>query len=203
MIVTIIGTILEQSPLTVVIETGGLGYEVNIPLSTAEKLPNIGKECSLFIHAVYREDSAVLYGFISKNDRDFFRLLVEKVSGIGPKIGISILSRMSVELLQNAIVCSDVSLLSKCPGIGKKTAERLVIELKDKVAPQDSNYIQSNDSATVTLPNDQNYSNFKDAVSSLIALGYRPTESDKLIRGAIAKLSASASVEEIIRKALS
>ena len=133
MIVKIFGTILEQSPLTVVIETGGLGYEVNIPLSTAEKLPKIGKECSLFIHAVYREDSAVLYGFISRNDRDFFRLLVEKVSGIGPKIGISILSRMSVELLQNAIICSDVSLLSKCPGIGKKTAERLVIELKDTI----------------------------------------------------------------------
>lgn len=203
MIVTIIGTILEQSPLTVVIETGGLGYEVNIPLSTAEKLPNIGKECSLFIHAVYREDSAVLYGFISRNDRDFFRLLVEKVSGIGPKIGISILSRMSVELLQNAIICSDVSLLSKCPGIGKKTAERLVIELKDKVGPQDSNSIQLNDSATVSLPNDQNYSNFKDAVSSLIALGYKPADSDKLIRGAIVKLSSSASVEEIIRKALS
>ena len=203
MIVTIIGTILEQSPLTVVIETGGLGYEINIPLSTAEKLPNIGKECSLFIHAVYREDSAVLYGFISRNDRDFFRLLVEKVSGIGPKIGISILSRMSVELLQNAIICSDVSLLSKCPGIGKKTAERLVIELKDMVGPQDSNSIQSNNSAPVTLPNDQNYSNFKDAVSSLIALGYKPADSDKLIRGAIAKLSASASVEEIIRKALS
>ena len=203
MIVTIIGTILEQSPLTVVIETGGLGYEVNIPLSTAEKLPNIGKECSLFIHAVYREDSAVLYGFISRNDRDFFRLLVEKVSGIGPKIGISILSRMSVELLQNAIICSDVSLLSKCPGIGKKTAERLVIELKDKVGPQDSNSIQSNESAAARLPNDQNYSNFKDAVSSLIALGYKPIDSDKLIRGAISKLSASASVEEIIRKALS
>ena len=203
MIVTIIGTILEQSPLTVVIEAGGLGYEVNIPLSTAEKLPNIGKECSLFIHAVYREDSAVLYGFISKNDRDFFRLLVEKVSGIGPKIGISILSRMSVELLQNAIVSSDVSLLSKCPGIGKKTAERLVIELKDKVGLHDSNSMQSDDSAVVTLPNDQNYSNFKDAVSSLIALGYKPADSEKLIRGAIAKLSASASVEEIIRKALS
>ena len=201
MIVTIIGTILEQSPLTVVIETGGLGYEVNIPLSTAEKLPNIGKECSLFVHAVYREDSAVLYGFISRNDRDFFRLLVEKVSGIGPKIGISILSRMSVELLQNAIICSDVSLLSKCPGIGKKTAERLVIELKDKVSSQ-HNSIQLNDSAAVTLPNDQNYSNFKDAVSSLIALGYKPADSDKLIRGAIAQLPASTSVEEIIRKAL-
>ena len=201
MIVKIFGTILEQSPLKVVIETGGLGYEVNIPLSTAEKLPKIGKECSLFIHAVYREDSAVLYGFISRNDRDFFRLLVEKVSGIGPKIGISILSRMSVELLKNAIICSDVSLLSKCPGIGKKTAERLVIELKDKVSSQ-HNSIQLNDSAAVTLPNDQNYSNFKDAVSSLIALGYKPADSDKLIRGAIAQLSASASVEEIIRKAL-
>ena len=201
MIVKIFGTILEQSPLSVVIETGGLGYEVNIPLSTAEKLPKIGKECSLFVHAVYREDSAVLYGFISRNDRDFFRLLVEKVSGIGPKIGISILSRMSVELLQNAIICSDVSLLSKCPGIGKKTAERLVIELKDKVSSQ-HNSIQLNDSAAVKLPNDQNYSNFKDAVSSLIALGYKPADSDKLIRGAIAQLSASASVEEIIRKAL-
>ena len=202
MIVKIFGTILEQSPLTVVIETGGLGYEVNIPLSTAEKLPKIGKECTLFIHAVYREDSAVLYGFISRNDRDFFRLLVEKVSGIGPKIGISILSRMSVELLKNAIICSDVLLLSKCPGIGKKTAERLVIELKDKVSSQ-HNSIQLNDSAAVTLPNDQNYSNFKDAVSSLIALGYKPADSDKLIRSVIKQLSASASVEEIVRKALS
>ena len=202
MIVKIIGTILEQSPLTVVIETGGLGYEVNIPLSTAEKLPNVGKECSLFIHAVYREDSAVLYGFISRSDRDFFQLLVEKVSGIGPKIGISILSRMSVELLQNAIICSDISLLSKCPGIGKKTAERLVVELKDKIGYQDTNYIQSNDSAAATPLSDRNYSNFKDAVSSLIALGYKPADSDKLIRGAIAQLSASASVEEIIRKAL-
>jgi len=202
MIVKIFGTILEQSPLTVVIETGGLGYEVNIPLSTAEKLPKIGKECTLFIHAVYREDSAVLYGFISRNDRDFFRLLVEKVSGIGPKIGISILSRLSVELLQNAIICSDVSLLSKCPGIGKKTAERLVIELKDKISSQQSS-IQFCDSTAVTPPNDQNYSNFKDAVSSLIALGYKPADSDKLIRSVIKQLSASASVEEIVRKALS
>ena len=202
MIVKIIGTILEQSPLTVVIETGGLGYEVNIPLSTAEKLPNVGKECSLFIHAVYREDSAVLYGFISRSDRDFFQLLVEKVSGIGPKIGISILSRMSVELLQNAIICSDISLLSKCPGIGKKTAERLVVELKDKIGCQDANYIQSNDSATATQLSDRNYSNFKDAVSSLIALGYKPADSDKLIRRALEELSADASTEEIIRKAL-
>ena len=202
MIVKIIGTILEQSPLTVVIETGGLGYEVNIPLSTAEKLPNVGKECSLFIHAVYREDSAVLYGFISRSDRDFFQLLVEKVSGIGPKIGISILSRMSVELLQNAIICSDISLLSKCPGIGKKTAERLVVELKDKIGYQDANYIQSNDSAAATPLSDRNYSNFKDAVSSLIALGYKPADSDKLIRRALEELSADASTEEIIRMAL-
>ena len=202
MIVKIIGTILEQSPLTVVIETGGLGYEVNIPLSTAEKLPNVGKECSLFIHAVYREDSAVLYGFISRSDRDFFQLLVEKVSGIGPKIGISILSRMSVELLQNAIICSDISLLSKCPGIGKKTAERLVVELKDKIGYQDANYIQSNDSAAATPLSDRNYSNFKDAVSSLIALGYKPADSDKLMRRALEELSADASTEEIIRMAL-
>ena len=133
MIARLKGTVLEATPLLVVIEAAGVGYEVHIPVTTAEKVPPVGQECSLFIHAVYREDSATLYGFGVREDRDFFRLLVEKVSGIGPKIAISILSRMSVELLRNAIAGSDVALLSKCPGIGKKTAERLVIELKDKV----------------------------------------------------------------------
>ncbi len=134
MIARIKGTVLETTPLLVVIEAGGVGYDIQIPITTAEKVPGIGKECSLFIHSVYREDSASLYGFATREDRDFFRLLVEKVSGIGPKIGIAILSRMSVELLRGAIASADIGLLSKCPGIGKKTAERLVIELKDKVS---------------------------------------------------------------------
>jgi Holliday junction DNA helicase RuvA len=193
------GTVLESTPLLVVLDANGVGYEVHIPVTTAEKVPGIGAECSLFIHSVYREDSGMLYGFASREDRDFFRLLVEKVSGIGPKIGISILSRMSTELLRGAIASGDVALLSKCPGIGKKTAERLVIELKDKVglaAGGDTN-------APGTFRSGGEPSHFQDAVSSLIILGYKPADADKLVRKAISKLSPEASVEALIKAALS
>lgn len=176
-----------------------MGYEVHIPVTTAEKVPAIGAECSLFIHSVYREDSAMLYGFASREDRDFFRLLVEKVSGIGPKIGISILSRMSTELLRGAIASGDVALLSKCPGIGKKTAERLVIELKDKVGFTSTGGVGGiTPQAPVGEP-----SAFQDAVSSLMILGYKPADADKLVRKAVSKLSPDASVEALIKAALS
>ncbi|MEM7792377.1 MAG: Holliday junction branch migration protein RuvA [Verrucomicrobiota bacterium] len=200
MIARIRGTIIEASPLLVIIETGGLGYEINIPITTAERLPRIGEECALFTHSVYREDSATLYGFATREDRDFFRLLVEKVSGIGPKIGISILSRMSVQLLRGAIARSDVALLSKCPGIGKKTAERLVIELKDKVAPGGGSVSSNSEGAGqtgATLSEEPNA--FEDAVSSLVALGYKPAEADKLVRRASAKIGDEATVEELLR----
>jgi Holliday junction DNA helicase RuvA len=184
----------------VVIDTAGIGYEVHIPVTTAEKVPGVGQECSLFIHSVYREDSATLYGFATREDRDFFRLLVEKVSGIGPKIGISILSRMSVELLRGAIASSDIALLSKCPGIGKKTAERLVIELKDKVGP--STHTAPADSPTGTTSS-ATASHFQDAVSSLMILGYKPADADKLARKAASQLKPDATVEELLKKALS
>ncbi|MEO0509335.1 MAG: Holliday junction branch migration protein RuvA [Verrucomicrobiota bacterium] len=192
------GTVLESTPLQVVIEAGGVGYEVNIPITTAEKIPQTGQECRLFIHAVYREDNATLYGFATRDDRDFFRLLVEKVSGIGPKIAISMLSRMSPELLRSAIAGSDVALLAKCPGIGKKTAERLVIELKDKVGlPTSSEAVASNASSS-TEP-----SAFQDAVSSLMILGYKPADADKLVRKATNQLGGEATTEALIKIALS
>ena len=170
-----------------VVEAGGIGYEVHIPVTTAEKVQGIGKECSLFVHSVYKEDSASLYGFATREDRDFFRLLVEKVSGIGPKIGISILSRMSVELLRSAIASSDVALLSKCPGIGKKTAERLLLELKGKLAPD------------LGLPgaavaNDTQ----SDIVQALIALGY----SERDAAAALKSLPAEVGVSEGIKLAM-
>ena len=199
MIARIKGIVLETTPLLVVIEAGGVGYDVQIPITTAEKVPGIGKECSLFIHSVYREDSASLYGFATREDRDFFRLLVEKVSGIGPKIGIAILSRMSVELLRAAIASADIGLLSKCPGIGKKTAERLVIELKDKVSLSAA--------ATVTDPTGATTSAspgaYQDAVSSLIILGYKPADADKFVRKAASQLPANTSVEALVKQALS
>ena len=199
MISRIKGTVLECTPLLVVLEAAGIGYEIHIPVSSAEKVPAIGSECSLFIHSVYREDSATLYGFASREDRDFFRLLVEKVSGIGPKIGISILSRMSTDLLRSAIASSDVTLLSKCPGIGKKTAERLIIELKDKVGLTSE--------GSVPLASDigspENPSAFQDAVSSLMILGYKPADADKLVRRAVSELGSNSSVESLIKSALS
>ena len=184
----------------VVLGVSGVGYEVHIPLTTAEKIPAIGKECRLFIHAVYREDNASLYGFADKEDRDFFRLLVEKVSGVGPKIGIAILSRMSVENLRNAIANADVTALSKCPGIGKKTAERLIIELKDKVG-FGNNGASGGHSVVGSADNQPN--TYQDAVTSLIVLGYKQADAEKLIRKASGQLSADASVEAIVKVALS
>jgi Holliday junction DNA helicase RuvA len=193
------GTVIEATPLLVVIEAAGLGYEVQIPITTAEKVPTVGKECSLYTHAVYREDSASLYGFATREDRDFFRLLVEKVSGIGPKIGIAILSRMSVELLRGAIANSDIALLSKCPGIGKKTAERLVIELKDKVG---LGVVATTTSRSGSSSNPSQGA-YQDAVSSLIILGYKPADADKFVRKAASQLPADASVEALVKAALS
>jgi Holliday junction DNA helicase RuvA len=193
------GTVLETTPLLAVIEAAGVGYEVHVPITTAEKIPAAGQECSLFIHSVYREDSAALYGFASREERDFFRLLVEKVSGIGPKIGIAILSRMSVELLRGAIANSDLALLAKCPGIGKKTAERLVIELKDKVGLTSS-------TATSAVSSDNGSAShgvYQDAVSSLVILGYKPADAEKFVRKASSQLPADASVEALVKKALS
>jgi Holliday junction DNA helicase RuvA len=199
MIAQIKGTVLESTPLLVVLEAAGVGYEVHIPITTAEKVPKIGAECNLFIHSVYREDSATLYGFATRDDRDFYRLLIEKVSGIGPKIGISMLSRMSTELLRSAIASSDVALLSKCPGIGKKTAERLVIELKDKVGLAST----SSEATTGEVPASAEPSTFQDAVASLMTLGYKPADADKLAREAVSKLDANAPVELLLREALS
>jgi Holliday junction DNA helicase RuvA len=198
MIARLKGTVLESSPLLVVLDVHGVGYEVHVPVTTAEKIPHVGGECSLYTQTVYREDSATLYGFATRDDRDFFRLLVEKVSGIGPRIAISMLSRMSPELLRSAIASSDVALLSKCPGIGKKTAERLVIELKDKVGLPTSGGEVSGDANVPSEP-----SAFQDAVSSLMILGYKPADADKLIRKAAGRLGNDAPTEALIKAALS
>ena len=200
MIAYLKGTVLEAGPLELILDVQGVGYAIEIPITTAEKIPPVGQNCELYIHAVYREDSASLYGFVTKSDRDFFRLIIERVSGIGPRIALSILSKMSVEILQNAIFNQDTSLLSQCPGIGKKTAERLVIELKDKVSTSN----QSLNSETGLASSKAYYSNskYKDAVSSLITLGYKLPEADKRVSKALQNLGADVPTEAIIKEAL-
>jgi holliday junction DNA helicase RuvA len=192
------GVLVEKKPLVLIIETHGIGYEVNVPLTTTEKLPAQGEIVMLYTLAVYREDSATLYGFKNKEDRAFFRLLVEKVSGIGPKIALSILSKFPVSTLKHAISCSDTSLLSNCPGIGKKTAERIVIELQDKILPKSP----SQNTPGKIYPENQD-TRIKDAISALVSLGYKQTEAHNTIQRTLDKFpSDDYSVETLIKAAL-
>src|SRR5471032_972286 len=133
MITSIQGALTSATPLHAVVELNGFGYEVNIPLTTAEKLPAVGATLKLHTLVIYREDAQTLYGFATPAERDFFRLMIENVTGVGPKMALGIMSRLSLALLEGAIRAGDIATLAKVPGIGKKTAERLVVELKAKV----------------------------------------------------------------------
>ncbi len=198
MITSVSGTLVSATPLAAVIETGGLGYEINIPVTTAERLPQPGQSAKLHTLAVYRDDSQTLYGFATIEERDFFRLLVEKVTGVGPKMALSVMSKLSLTTLKSAIAAGDVGLLAKCPGIGRKTAERLVIELRDKLNPADlGTVVTSVGSSTPVADNRVN-----DAVLALTALGYKAADADKAVRQAWVALGPKATTEALIKKAL-
>ncbi|MBX3735240.1 MAG: Holliday junction branch migration protein RuvA [Candidatus Didemnitutus sp.] len=199
MITRITGTLVSATPLHAVIETGGLAYEVHIPVTTAERLPQPGQQARLHTLVVYREDSQTMYGFAGEDERDFFRLLVEKVSGIGPKTALSIFSKLSLPVLQGAIAAGDVGLLAKCPGIGKKTAERLVIELRDKLGAAPVVAPASAASGESPAPADNKV---RDAVMALVALGYKAADADKAVRQAWVALGPTATTEALIKKAL-
>lgn len=201
MITSVSGILVSATPLAAVIETGGLGYEIHVPVTTAERLPQSGQVVKLHTLAVYREDSQTLYGFTTIEERDFFRLLVEKVTGVGPKMALSVMSKLSLPTLKSAIASGDVGLLAKCPGIGKKTAERLVIELRDKLNPAELGTISvSKTAGDVSAAGTDNRVN--DAVLALTALGYKAAEADKAVRQAWIALGPTATTEALIKKAL-
>lgn len=199
MIVLLQGTLVEATPLSAIVDVQGIGYEVHIPVTTAERLPPAGQAVKLHTFAVYREDSQALYGFVDRAERDFFRLLTEKVSGVGPKIALSIMSKLSLPMLQSAIAQGDVATLSKCPGIGKKTAERLVVELRDKVGiPAGASHAAGRPSSgdpVATSPQGE-------AVLAMIALGYKPDIADRAVRKAAQELDPGATTEALVRAAL-
>ena len=199
MITSVSGILVSATPLTAVVEAGGLGYELHIPVTTAERLPAPGKSVKLHTLAVYREDSATLYGFATDEERDFFRLLVEKVTGVGPKMALSVLSKLSLPTLKGAIAAGDVGQLAKCPGIGKKTAERLVIELRDKLNSAELGHVTParGEGAPPVAEN-----KIRDAVLTLTALGYKAADADKAVRQAWVALGTAASTEALIKKAL-
>lgn len=199
MITSIHGKLTESGLLRAVVEVGGFGYEVNVPVTTAERLPPAGTEVTLHTIVIYREDSQTLYGFATQEDRDFFRLMIEHVTGIGPKMALSIMSRLSLPLLQGAIRTGDIATLAKCPGIGKKTAERLVIELKSRVGA-------GNGAAGAMLssgPSAAGKSPHSDAVAALVALGYKTADADEAVRRASLSLGGAPTTEALIKKALS
>jgi holliday junction DNA helicase RuvA len=207
MITSITGPLVEATPLRAVIELNGFGYEVHVPVTTAERLPAVGQTAKLHTHVVYREDSQTLYGFATLADRDFFRLLIEHVSGVGPKVALSIMSRLSLPLLESAIRNSDVATLSKCPGIGKKTAERLIVELRNRVGASSSGGeaipAGSDPSGAPSGANASPYASaVQDAVSALSVLGYKVPDADKAVRQALVALGADASTEKLIKHAL-
>jgi Holliday junction DNA helicase RuvA len=206
MIAFIKGQLIECQLTLAILEVNGIGYEVHVPLTTVERLPSLGDAVKLFTHATYREDSQTLYGFIDRESRDFFRMIVDKVSGIGPKIALNLLGSLSLQTLKVSIASGDVAMLSKAQGLGKKTAERIVVELKDKVLPkelsQDTNVSTSSLDKGQQADISQNLTNFQDAVSALLTLGYKATDADLAIRRASESMDENASTEELIRLAL-
>ena len=200
MITSIQGTLIAASPLLAVVEVSGLGYDVNIPVTTAERLPATGGSVRLHTLVVYREDSQTLYGFATAEERDFFRLLIEKVTGVGPKVALSIMSRLSLPSLRGAIAAGDVATLAKCPGIGKKTAERLVVELKGQSSSVLESAAQLPGAATAQGAATSNSQ--RDAMMALMALGYKAADADKVVRQAWISLGPTATTEQLIKKAL-
>ncbi len=201
MIASIQGTLTESTPLRAVVELNGFGYEVNVPVTTAERLPAPGATVKLHTLVIYREDAQTLYGFATPEDRDFFRLMIENVTGVGPKMALSIMSRLSLASLQSAIRSGDIGLLAKCQGIGKKTAERLIVELRGKVGTDTGAPAVATDAAPAAA-SDGAGAIHRDAVAALVALGYKQADADQAVRRGALTLGPKATTESLIKKAL-
>ena len=197
MITFLEGLLHEALPTHVIIAVGGIGYHVSIPLSSYDRLPAPGQPIKLLTHLQVREDAHVLYGFATAAERDLFRLLTTHVSGIGPKTALDILSGISVLQFKAAVVAGDAALLSKTKGIGKKTAERIIVELKDKVGIAAAWQVASATHAPTPAEAQLN-----DAILALIALGYKQPDAHRAVRQIQDKNGPATSTEDLIRQGL-
>ncbi|ANS43354.1 MULTISPECIES: Holliday junction branch migration protein RuvA [Serratia] len=194
------GYILEKQPPLVLLEANGVGYEVHMPMTCFYELPDLGQEAIVFTQFVVREDAQLLYGFNDKQERALFRELI-KVNGVGPKLALAILSGMSAQQFVSAVEREEITSLVKLPGVGKKTAERLVVEMKDRFKGLNGDLF--NNSSEITLPATATQAAEMDAeaeaASALVALGYKPQEASRMV-SKIAKPGADC--ETLIRDAL-
>jgi len=189
MIGSLRGRIASKAPPQLTVDVGGLGYELEAPMSTFFHLPAVGEEVRLLTHLVVREDAHVLYGFATEDERRLFRSLI-KVSGVGPKIALALLSGISVSAFAQCVLNEDISALTRVPGIGRKTAERLIVEMRDRLAAP-----QATPGAPLAAPARAE----GEAYGALVALGYRPAEAARLLK---AVGPGTHSTEELIRRAL-
>jgi Holliday junction DNA helicase RuvA len=191
MIGRITGTLLEKNPPQITVDAGGIGYEIDVPMSTFYNLPAAGERVSLHTHLVVREDAHLMFGFLTEDERAMFRQLL-KISGVGARTALAILSGLSVAEIAQAVVMQDAGRLVKIPGIGKKTAERLLLELKDRL-PKAQLSGSAKVGAGATVPDATS-----DILNALLALGYNEREA----LGAMKQLPPDASVSDGIRQAL-
>ena len=189
MIGSLRGRIASKTPPQLTVDVGGLGYELEAPMSTFFHLPAVGEEVRLLTHLVVREDAHVLYGFATEEERRLFRSLI-KVSGVGPRIALALLSGISVSAFAQCVLNEDISALTRVPGVGRKTAERLIVEMRDRLAAP-----QTTPGAPLAAPARAE----GEAYGALVALGYRPAEAARLLK---AVGPGTHSTEELIRRAL-
>jgi Holliday junction DNA helicase RuvA len=188
------GVLLRKEPPALLVDAGGVGYELEAPMTTFYDLPAVGEPVTLYTHLVVRQDAHLLYGFVRESQRRLFRELL-KVNGVGPRVALAVLSGLSDAEFSRCVVDEDIARLTKVPGIGRKTAERLVIELRDKL-PKDIPLPASTTAPAVPLaPGDP----VSEAVSALVSLGYKPNEASRAVRGVSTQ---GLGAEEIIRQAL-
>ncbi|GAK57235.1 holliday junction ATP-dependent DNA helicase ruvA [Candidatus Vecturithrix granuli] len=192
MIARLTGKLAAKAPEEIILDVGGVGYQVFIPLSTFYELPERGEVLTLHIHTAFRENALELYGFLTLKEKAMFRMLLG-VSKIGPKLAQNILSGISADDLTTAIISGNILKLNSIPGIGKKTSERMILELKDKVPKA-----QAAEQETVTAPADI----FDDALSALLNLGYKRPESERTVKRALHEIGRDGQLEDIIRLSL-
>ncbi|MGF6128454.1 Holliday junction DNA helicase RuvA [Pseudomonas frederiksbergensis] len=195
------GTLAEKQPPHLILDVNGLGYELEVPMTTLYRLPSVGEPLTLHTHLVVREDAQLLYGFYSKRERDFFRELI-RLNGVGPKLALALMSSLEVDELVRCVQSQDNSALTKVPGVGKKTAERLLVELKDRFKAW-----ETVPAMFALVPNQPGgpeapapaVTAESDAISALVSLGYKPQEASKAITSIKEKGLSS---EDLIRRAL-
>lgn len=189
MIASLAGRVDRSSPGQVVVDVGGVGYRVDVPLSTYAALPGVGRECRLRVVTVVREDEIRLFGFATAEEEEFFGLL-QGVTGVGPKLALKVLSGLSAGNLRAALAKGDLGVLTSVPGVGKRLAERLVVELRDKVGP----------AFEVPAPSPAAGQAEADALEALTALGYPPKVARRALEGA--RKTGAGAVEDLVREAL-